>query len=214
MAPIAERLVPAEAAAAELDLPGDLGEGRLDDVAGIVEDHDRALDDDRTRGLEGDGDGGGGVVGGHWRNIRRKDGKTERRKDGRSTDPCQQLSVFPTFRLSVLRRPEPQRLVLEGLELRGSRPERGGDALRGQQRPRPPVAQVVPARLGENPAEREPRARAHPAGEVLEPEAQAGPIEVVMRSAAEEGLDLAEALVVPAGVAEVIGGVEPRDDRL
>ena len=35
-----------------------------------------------------------------------------------------------------------------------------------------------------------------------------------MGGAAEEGLELAEALVVPAGVAEVIGGVEPRDDRL
>src|ERR1043166_350774 len=85
MAPVAERLVPAEAAAAELDLSGDLGGGRLDDVAGVVEDHDRTFDDDRARGLEGDGDGGMGVVGGHCRNIRRKGGRTERRKgvDGR-----------------------------------------------------------------------------------------------------------------------------------
>src|SRR5438034_6025883 len=82
MAPVAERLVPAEAAAAELDLSGNLGGGRLDDVAGVVEDHDRAFDDDRARGLERDGDELRGFTGGHWGNIRRKDGKTERRKDG------------------------------------------------------------------------------------------------------------------------------------
>src|SRR5438552_7246495 len=97
MAPVAERLVPAEAAAAELDLSGDLGGGRLDDIAGVVEDHDRAFDDDRARGLERDGDELTGFIGGHWGNIRRKDGKTERRKVLETSLSTFGPSVFPSY---------------------------------------------------------------------------------------------------------------------
>src|ERR1043166_1429808 len=89
MAPVAERLVPAEPAAAELDLPRDLGRGWLDRVTGIVHDHDRAFDDDRAGRLEGDPDRrrGGGGVGAHdgSKTEGRKDAKTQRRKDAKST---------------------------------------------------------------------------------------------------------------------------------
>ena len=59
MTPVAERTIPAESAAAELDLPGDLGGRGLDDVAGIVADYYRALDYDRARRLQRDRDRGG-----------------------------------------------------------------------------------------------------------------------------------------------------------
>jgi len=58
MTPIAKRPVLTESATAELDLTGNLGYRGLDRISGVVQDHDRALDDDGAGGLEGQGDGG------------------------------------------------------------------------------------------------------------------------------------------------------------
>jgi hypothetical protein len=73
MTPVAERSILTEPAPAELDLTGDLGYGGLDWIAGVVQDEDRTLNNDRTRGLERERDGRGsdGFVG-HAKNI---DGK-------------------------------------------------------------------------------------------------------------------------------------------
>src|SRR5204863_7834424 len=99
-------------------------------------------------------------------------------------------------------------------EFRGPGPERRGDALRGDQGLRHPISQVIAAPLGEDSPEGEARGRAHATGEILEAEAEAAAVEVVVGGAAEEGFELPEPLVLAAGVAEVIGGVEPGDDRL
>src|SRR5688500_19502579 len=70
MAPIAERTILAEPAAAQLDLTGNLGHRGHYRVAGVVQDQHRTLDDDGAGGLEGKGDGGGGDgVVGHAGNI-------------------------------------------------------------------------------------------------------------------------------------------------
>ena len=65
MTSITEGSVFAEPAPAELDLTGDLGHGGLDWIAGVVQDEDRTLDNDRTRGLERERDGSGGGFFGH-----------------------------------------------------------------------------------------------------------------------------------------------------
>ena len=65
MTPVAEWSVLTESAPAELDLAGNVGHGRLDRVPSVIQDHDRALDDDGAGGFKRQGDELGGGVFGH-----------------------------------------------------------------------------------------------------------------------------------------------------
>ena len=55
---------------------------------------------------------------------------------------------------------------------------------------------------------------AHAAGEIAEPEAEAASVEIRLDRAAQKRLHLAQPMVLAAGIAEVVGRVEPRGHRL
>src|SRR5687767_12809606 len=104
--------------------------------------------------------------------------------------------------------------LLRGEELLGGRAQRVGDAAVRHERLGHAIADVVSGALGNHPAADDARVRAHAAGEVAEPEAEAGEAELGRKDPAEERLHLAEPGVLPARVPEIVRCREAGGDRL
>src|SRR5882672_1553459 len=108
----------------------------------------------------------------------------------------------------------PERPVVGLLELLHARAERRGRAVLGEVVLDEAQAQVVPGALREHLAAYEARRGAHAAGEILEAQAEAAGIEVTGGGTAQEGIQLAQAPILAAVVAQVLPRLEPRRDRL
>ena len=88
-------------------------------------------------------------------------------------------------------------------------PQRRRDAALGHQRLGHPVAEVVAGALRDHASGHEPRRRAHAARRDTGAGGRGPRVEVGLDGAAEERLQLAQPVVLPAGIAEVVGGANP-----
>src|SRR5205809_4928388 len=105
---------------------------------------------------------------------------------------------------------DPHRAIVRLLELGARRPHRGPHPVLAEVALHEPPPQVIAAALGENPPGHEPRRRREPARQPAQPEAQPAAFEVGGGGPAQEGVELADAAVLAAAVAEVLPRLEAR----
>ena len=104
--------------------------------------------------------------------------------------------------------PPRQRLPPPGTARAGARTASASAAF-GHQGLGHSIAEVVAGPLRKHAAADQPRGRAHAAREVAQPETESALLQVGLDHAAEKRLHLAQPVVLPARVAEIVGRVEP-----
>ena len=139
---------------------------------------------------------------------------------GRSTSRrcwigCSPASAWGSSRRSVAATPSgsPAPASSAAWNSERRRPHRLRQPALGDQRLGHPIAQVIAGALRQDAAAHQPRGRAHATRQIAEPEPEPALLQVGLDHAPEKRLHLPQAVILAAGIAEVVGRIEARAPR-